>query len=68
MNIEFKFEIGDRVRLIGTIPYDARIVLSREIEQTRDNMVIRYLLISEHADCGHRVIECDLEKWPEKTE
>jgi hypothetical protein len=67
MNIEFKFEIGDRVRLIGTDPYAAGVVFSRETEQNRDNTIIRYVIISERGDYGQRAIECDLEKFLEKT-
>lgn len=67
VEIEFKFEIGDRVRLIGTNPYDAGVVFSREVVQTRDRTLIRYLIISEQGDYEQRAIECDLEKFPEKT-
>jgi hypothetical protein len=67
VEIEFKFEIGDRVRLIGTTPYEPGIVFSREMEQTRDRILIRYHIISQRSDYGQRANECDLEKWPEKT-
>jgi hypothetical protein len=60
MNVDFKFEKGDLVRLIGST--QVCFVIERSFHDSRTVQFNRYHCIYEYGDGGHLSSEADLEK------